>query len=179
MSSLKPAKCIHWCHFHLHIPHKAAESMDNLISPLCGELQPAICLPRGYAAIWRWPEHLWTSDKPQKPASETSHSKSSQGNFQHQCLPELLVNIYSYCLMVKSVSCCCMRGRRLFSNPVTNGFWLRVLLYCNAMDIQVRLVSILQVIFWLPSYSFSALTSFIGSLQLSFQWSNLLQDKTN
>ena len=34
-------------------------------------------------------------------ASETSHSKSSQGNFQHQYLPELLVKVYSYPLVVK------------------------------------------------------------------------------
>ena len=86
--------------------------MAKLISQSCGELQLAVCLPRGYGAIWRWPEHSWTSDK-------TSHSKSSQGNFQHQYLPELLVNVYSYRLMVKSVSCCCVRGRHLFSNLVT------------------------------------------------------------
>ena len=49
----------------------------------------------------------------------TSPSKSSPGNFQHQYLAELLVNVYSYCLMVKSVSCCCVRGSRLFSNLVT------------------------------------------------------------
>ena len=54
-------------------------------------------------------------------ASETSHSKSSPGYFQHQYLAELLVNTYSYCLMVKSVSCCCVCGSRLFSNLVTNG----------------------------------------------------------
>ena len=29
-------------------------------------------------------------------ASETSHSKRSMGNFQHQYLSELLVNAYSY-----------------------------------------------------------------------------------
>ena len=52
-------------------------------------------------------------------ASETSHSKSSLANFQHQYLAELLVNVYSYRSMVKSVSCCCARGRLLFSNPVT------------------------------------------------------------
>ena len=46
-------------------------------------------------------------------------SKSSPGNFQHQYLAELLVNMYSYCLMVKSVSCCCVRGSRLFSDLVT------------------------------------------------------------
>ena len=33
-------------------------------------------------------------------------------------MPELLVNVYSYRLIVKSVSCCCVRGRGLFSNPV-------------------------------------------------------------
>ena len=49
----------------------------------------------------------------------TSHSKSSLGNFQHQYLAELLVNVYSYCLMVKSVSCYCVRGSRLFSDLVT------------------------------------------------------------
>ena len=45
--------------------------------------------------------------------------QSRQGNFQHQYWPELLVNVYSYHLMVKSVSCCCVLGRRLLSNPVT------------------------------------------------------------
>ena len=50
-------------------------------------------------------------NKPQK--------KSSLGNFQHQYLTELLVNVHSYCLMVKIVSCCCVRGKWLFSNPVT------------------------------------------------------------
>ena len=34
-------------------------------------------------------------------------------------MPQLLVNVYNYRLMVKSVSCFCVRGRRLFSNPVT------------------------------------------------------------
>ena len=31
---------------------------------------------------------------------------------QHQYLAELLVNVYSCCLMVKSVSCCCVRESR-------------------------------------------------------------------
>ena len=53
-------------------------------------------------------------------------NKSSPGNFQHQYLAELLVNVYSYCLMVKSVSCCCVRGSRLFSELVT--FIVRLLL---------------------------------------------------
>ena len=34
-------------------------------------------------------------------------------------MPELLVQVYSYCLMVKSVSCYSMHGSRLFSNLVT------------------------------------------------------------
>ena len=46
-------------------------------------------------------------------------NKSSPGNFQHQYLAELLVNVYSYRLMVKSVSCCCVRGSRFFSDLVT------------------------------------------------------------
>ena len=53
-------------------------------------------------------------------ASETSHSKSILGNFQYQCLPELLVDVYSYRLIEKSVSCCCVCGRWLFSNLVAN-----------------------------------------------------------
>ena len=89
--------------------------MAKLISQSCGELQPAVCLPRGYAAIWMWPVHLWMSDKPQKQATAKSHL----GNFQHQYLAELLVNVYSYRLMAKSASCCCIRGSQLFSNLVT------------------------------------------------------------
>ena len=38
-----------------------------------------------------------------RQASETSHTKSSLGNFHHQYLSELLVNVYSYHFMVKSV----------------------------------------------------------------------------
>ena len=45
--------------------------------------------------------------------------QSSPGNFQHQYLAELLVNMYSYRLMVKSVSCYCVHGSRLFSDLVT------------------------------------------------------------
>ena len=42
------------------------------------------------------------------------------GKLQHQYLAKLLVNVYSYCLMVKNVSCCCVHGSRLFSDLVTN-----------------------------------------------------------
>ena len=52
---------------------------------------------------------------------ETSHSKSSLGNFQNWYLADMLASVYSYRVMVKSlsVSSCCVRGRRVLSNPVT------------------------------------------------------------
>ena len=34
-------------------------------------------------------------------------------------LAELLANVYSHCLMMKSVSCCCVHGRRLFLDSIT------------------------------------------------------------
>ena len=39
-------------------------------------------------------------------------NKSSLGNFLLQYLAELLVNVYSYPLIVKSVSCSCVHGGR-------------------------------------------------------------------
>ena len=75
---------------------------------------------------WRW-GHLKTT-----PAlvdvwqdSETSHSKSSSGNFQHWYLADTLASVYSYRVMVKSVSSCCVRGRWVLSNPVTNMYLCR------------------------------------------------------
>ena len=50
------------------------------------------------------------------------------GNFQHHYMAELLVNVYSYCLMVKSVSCCCVHGSRLFSDLVTYVYHLSAIL---------------------------------------------------
>ena len=32
----------------------------------------------------------------------------------------MLASVYSYRVMVKSISCCCVRGRWVLSNPVTN-----------------------------------------------------------
>ena len=52
-------------------------------------------------------------------ASETNHSKSSLGNFHHQYLAELLFNVYSHSLVVKSMSCCSVRGSQLFSDSIT------------------------------------------------------------
>ena len=43
--------------------------MAKLISQMCGELQPAVCLSRGYVAIWRRLKHSWTSDRHQKQAT--------------------------------------------------------------------------------------------------------------
>ena len=51
---------------------------------------------------------------------KNKQQQSSLNDFQHQYLSELLVNAYSYHMMVKSVSCCCVCRKRLFSNPVTN-----------------------------------------------------------
>ena len=53
-------------------------------------------------------------------ASETSYSKSRLGNFHHQYLPEFLVYVYRYCLMVKSVFWYCVHGRQTFTNPATS-----------------------------------------------------------
>ena len=44
-------------------------------------------------------------------ASKTSHSKSNLGNFQHQYLPELLVNVGSYRVIVKvCLDVVCVKG---------------------------------------------------------------------
>ena len=49
-----------------------------------------------------------------------SHNKSIPGKFiTNTYLPELLVNVYSYHVMVKSMSYCCVHTSWLFSNPVT------------------------------------------------------------
>ena len=132
MSTVKTANGIYWCNFHLHISHKAAKSMDKLIRQLCGELQPAVCLSRGVGAIWRPPKHSWMSDKPQKQATGKAVWASFSTNGY---LAELLIIVYSYCLMVKSMSCCYVCGRQLFSNPVTimasimaSNLWLRVII---------------------------------------------------
>ena len=69
-----------------------------------------------------------------------SHSKSSQGNFQPQYWPELLVNVYSYRLMVKSVSCCCVRGRHLFSNLITIMLVVRHLLIIICLHKEVAVL---------------------------------------
>ena len=94
--------------------HKAAKFMAKLISQSYSELQPTVCLPRDMQPFEGNPSthgHL--------TSLRNESQQNSSGNFQHQYLPELLINIYNHHLMVKSVSCYCVRGSRLFSNPVT------------------------------------------------------------
>ena len=50
-------------------------------------------------------------------------AKAALGNFHHQYLAKLLVNVYTYHLMVKSVSWCYVHESRLFSNLVTTKFF--------------------------------------------------------
>ena len=52
--------------------------------------------------------------------SETSHSKSNLGNFQHWHLPDMLASVYSYCVMVKSVSSCCVHVEDMLSQIQSN-----------------------------------------------------------
>ena len=93
--------------------------MAKLISQSCGELQPAVCLPRGYG--------LFEGD-PSTRGRLTSLRNKPQQKQPRQLSASILglncyiVNVYSYHLMVKSVSFCCVRGRHLFSNPVTMKF---------------------------------------------------------
>ena len=108
MSSLKSAKqhlLLSFSPPHT-VLHKTGNSMATLISQSCDKLQPSFCLSRGYGAIWRWPECLWTSDKPQKQATAK--------NFQNQYMPALLVHVYSYRLMVKSLPYWCVCGHQPF-----------------------------------------------------------------
>ena len=123
MSSLKIAKWHPLVSFSPPHITKAAKAMPKLISQSCGELK------------WIW-SHLKASralvDAWQ--TSETSQSKSSLGNFQHQYLAELLV-VYSYRLMMKSVSMlrtCMHRSLRagVFSNLVTY-LYIRLCLIIN------------------------------------------------
>ena len=63
---------------------------NSSLSQSCGELQPAVCLPRGYAAIWRRPVHPWMSDKPQKQAT----AKVAWATFSMSFLTQVLHPLY-------------------------------------------------------------------------------------
>ena len=56
------------------------------------------------------------SDRTQKQATEKAAWETVSTN---SYLPEMLVNVYSYRVMEKSVSCYSVHGRRIISNPVT------------------------------------------------------------
>ena len=88
-------------------PNSSASCMVNYswLSPCQGEKKPFEDHPGNHG-------HLTSlSNKPQH---------KQPGKIQHQYLPKSLVNVYSYRLIVKSVSCCCVCGRRIFSNLVTS-----------------------------------------------------------
>ena len=87
--------------------------MTKIINQTCDKLQPENMEP--------FKDHLSTHGCLTR-ALETSYSKSSLNNFQHQYLPELLVKMYSYCTVEKSVSYCCVHGLWLFSNTITYSF---------------------------------------------------------
>ena len=106
--------------------------MDKLISQSCGELQLVVCLSRGDGPF---EDRSSTRGCLTSLRNKPQQSKNSLGNFQHQYLAELLVNMHSYHLMVKSVSCFCVHGRWLFSNPVTNVILRRI---CRSINLIIE-----------------------------------------
>ena len=55
----------------------------------------------------------------------------------------MLASVYSYRVMVKSVSSCCVRGRRVLSNPVTyiihlNEFIIIIIIVKNTVQTSRR-----------------------------------------
>ena len=106
---------IHWCQFHLHILYHTKQ-----VNPWPNPSASHVVNCSWLSACQRRLNHLKTTralvDVCQ--ASETNNSKSSLDNFQHQQLPTLLVNVYSYSymvyhLMVKSLSSCCVHAWKL------------------------------------------------------------------
>ena len=107
-SSLKQPNGIHWCHLHFHISHKVA------ISPYGKTHQPVL---RRFIAGWLLVHWRWSHLKITDPSthgrltvrSETRHGKSNLSTFQHWYLADMLASVCSYRVMVKSISCCCVR----------------------------------------------------------------------
>ena len=62
------------------------EVNNSQLSACPGKMEPF----KDHMYIWALPD-IWSWQ-----ASETNHSKSSLGNFQHHYLYELMVNVYSY-----------------------------------------------------------------------------------
>ena len=49
----------------------------------------------------------WTSDKPQR---KQATAKAAWTTFSTDTCSKMLVSVYSYCVMTKNVSCCCVCG---------------------------------------------------------------------
>ena len=114
--------------------------MAKLISQLCGELQLAVCLPRGYTVIGRRPEHLCISEKPQKQAT----AKAAQTTFSiNTCL-----NCQSMCTAIvwceKCVLLCAWKPD--FSNLVTNSLWIEIAVNCMQASVFFPEIQMLQII---------------------------------
>ena len=76
--------------------------MAYLTSQSCGDLQLAACLSRRDETIIRPPEQLQISDKPKKQTT----IKAAWVTFSTGIHASLLLNVYSDCVMVKSVPSC-------------------------------------------------------------------------
>ena len=89
------------------------------------QLNPWLNSPARHVMIYNQLSACPGNMEPFKDYPSTSGCLTSLGNKPQQKhpgklavaeqLPELLVNVYSYCVMVKSVSCCYVHGSWLFS----------------------------------------------------------------
>ena len=66
--------------------------MAKLISQLCSELQPVVCLPKGERAV---KDHLSARARLANFSQKQTTAKAAWET-QHQYLSKLLVNAYSY-----------------------------------------------------------------------------------
>ena len=92
------------------------------------------------------------SDRTQKQAT----AKAPWATFSNDtCL--MLANVYGYRVMVKSVSCCCVHGSRVFSNPCSHKFanvtWFKLYIYvCMYMRMHTFGLTMLLYAFLLDHY---------------------------
>ena len=103
------SKGVNWCHFISTNHNKVAKSITNSLA--------------SHLVIYSWLSACPGKVKPCKghPSAcghlislrNKPYSKSILGNCQHQYLPQLLVNVYSYCVMMKSVLLMCLSSRLL------------------------------------------------------------------
>ena len=87
--------------------------MTKLFSPLCGDYIQLSIFKERWSHLKINLALLYISQ-----ASETSHRNNSLCSFQHQYLAEILLNVRSYYLMVKTVSRYYAHERLLFSNLI-------------------------------------------------------------